>query len=211
LFCYDLKHVRSKRFPYSNKASSLFTEEESPSFSDSARVSKKRKRFDFDEIYNTATATIQESTVSDKNLKLDYLKRLRKSKMENIRRKERLQNDPDFKRREDERIARLRQKQVQHNIKMRSDSEYRKQWNERLQSKKEKRADRRQRREERLQTDPQLRQQVEEKRKAKLEVREFLAKERQDQKQKKKNENERSDNAPQRKTKITKKPAKENR
>jgi hypothetical protein len=174
------------RFPYSNKASNLFTGDERPSFSDSARAEKKRKRFDCDEFYTTASAKIQESNFSDKTLKLDYLKRLQKSKMGNIRRKERLQNDPDFKRREDERIALLRQKQVEHNLKMRSDSEYRKQWNERLQSKKEKRAERRRRREERLQTDPRLRQRVEEKRKAKLEVREFLAKERQDQKQKRK-------------------------
>jgi hypothetical protein len=90
------------RFPYSNPASSsLFTEEERPSFSGSAQERKKRKRFDLNEFYTIATAKIQEeSTLSDKNyknLKLDYLKRLRKSTMGNMRRKERLQNDPDLR------------------------------------------------------------------------------------------------------------------
>jgi hypothetical protein len=150
---------------------------------DSAPVTKKRKHFDILEFYETAQAKVQK-TSRDKDrlkLKLDYLNDLRQSSIGNLTREERIANDPELKRQEQERNVLQQQKQVEHNIRMRSDPEYRKQCEQRHKLKKKQKLEQRRRRKEQLKADPRLRQKEEEMKKrraVKSQVRKFLDKER---------------------------------
>jgi hypothetical protein len=126
---------------------------------DSAPVTKKRKHFDVLEFYEAAQTKVQK-TSRDKNrlkLKLDYLNELRRSSIGNLSREERIANDPELKRQEQERNVLQQQKQVEHNIRMKSDPEYRKQCEERHKLKKKQKLEDRRRRKEQLKADPRLR------------------------------------------------------